>query len=648
MPAHRPSLRLETLGDRCLPTLFGIPWADPNHLTLSFVPDGTATPYGPSSAFATLGQSVPTASWQRDVLRAFQTWAVNANIDVGLVADGGQPLGTVGAVQWDSRFGDVRVAAAPLSSSLLASGAPFSWSGTTLSGDVVFNSEMGFGTGIDPSRYDVFSLALHEAGHVLGLDHSTAAGSAMNEMYRYLNNLSASDVAALRGMYGARVADAFDAVATGGNDTLVRASVLPRDSGLITRLIATGDITTLADVDYYKFTVPLLGGITGVSVRLQAAGLSLLAPSIKVYNSAGQVVASAASADPLSNNLTLRFIPSLFGGTYYVKVDGATADVFSIGGYRLAVDMLTPTSLLSPLAPLLSPILDGHTDDTLGLARVLNPTPKPEPDSRFDFTFLGVIEDASDTDRFKIHAPATPGSGSVNMNVMVWALESNGLDPRIQVYDVTLGRPVAFQVLANDAGVMTIQIPKVQVEDDYIVSVLARTPGGANDTGSYFLAADFNRFALTEFDGVATDTVGPGVTKSASLSINEAAMFELGLSAESFVGGAGGVAMTLYNAAGQCVLTLKADSDAPLVTAVRYLSEGTYTVRYTYRYTTGSNPASAIKYNLFLLQLSEGAGPYATNTGSSGGSSSPPPDSSGGYTYSGSSTSRPGGSPYYF
>ncbi|HKA08015.1 MAG TPA: hypothetical protein VKD71_12205, partial [Gemmataceae bacterium] len=111
MCAPRPRLEVELLTDRCLPTMFGIPWADPNHLTLSFAPDGTATPYGPNVLSATLGASAPTASWQREVLRAFQTWAVNANIDIGLVADGGQPLGTVGAVQWDSRFGDIRVAA---------------------------------------------------------------------------------------------------------------------------------------------------------------------------------------------------------------------------------------------------------------------------------------------------------------------------------------------------------------------------------------------------------------------------------------------------------------------------------------------------------------------------------------------------------
>ena len=142
MPAHRPRLGIDVLDDRCLPTMFGIPWADPSHLTISFVQDGIATPYGPSSLYSTLGEAAPTASWQRDVLRAFQTWAVNSNIDIGLVADGGQPLGAAGAVQLDSRFGDVRVAAAALSESMLGSGAPFSWSGTTLSGDMVFNARV--------------------------------------------------------------------------------------------------------------------------------------------------------------------------------------------------------------------------------------------------------------------------------------------------------------------------------------------------------------------------------------------------------------------------------------------------------------------------------------------------------------------------
>src|SRR6185312_16909960 len=102
------------------------------------------------------------------------------------------------------------------------------------------------------------------------------------------------------------------------------------------RLDAAGDLTTAADVDYYKFTVPLLGGLTGISVRLSADGQSLLTPSVTVYNSGGRVVASGKSTDPTNNDISLRFGSSLFGGSYYVKVDGATAD-FGTGGYQLTV-----------------------------------------------------------------------------------------------------------------------------------------------------------------------------------------------------------------------------------------------------------------------------------------------------------------------
>src|SRR5947209_311797 len=121
----RPRLSMIALEDRSLPTTFGIPWPDPGHMTLSFVPEQAATPYGPNQLTATLQQAPPSASWQREVLRAFQTWASYANINVGLVTDGGQPVGTVGAVQGDPRFGDVRIAADPLSSDLVASAAPF-------------------------------------------------------------------------------------------------------------------------------------------------------------------------------------------------------------------------------------------------------------------------------------------------------------------------------------------------------------------------------------------------------------------------------------------------------------------------------------------------------------------------------------------
>src|SRR5690349_20819214 len=104
-------LTLEPLEDRAVPATFGVPWDDPRHLTLSFAPDGTAIAGHTSTLFQTLNAQMPTAAWQRAVLQAFQTWAVHANINIGLVNDGGQPFGVAGATEHDPRFGDIRVGA---------------------------------------------------------------------------------------------------------------------------------------------------------------------------------------------------------------------------------------------------------------------------------------------------------------------------------------------------------------------------------------------------------------------------------------------------------------------------------------------------------------------------------------------------------
>src|SRR5438874_9733974 len=95
-------LAIEVLEDRSVPATFGVPWSDPGHLTLSFVPDGTAIAGHTSSLFQTLGAVAPSAAWEVQILRAFQTWAVNANVNIGLVADGGQALGVAGGSQHDS------------------------------------------------------------------------------------------------------------------------------------------------------------------------------------------------------------------------------------------------------------------------------------------------------------------------------------------------------------------------------------------------------------------------------------------------------------------------------------------------------------------------------------------------------------------
>src|SRR5947208_1846465 len=202
MPRSR-RLFLERLEDRCTPATSGITWPDGSHLTLSFVPDGTQVASYTSSLFRTLNTVAPTDVWQREIVRAFQSWAANANINVGMVTDGGQPLGTTGAVEGDGRFGDIRVAAVPMAAGTLITNTAFQWSGTTWSGDIVINTAYQFNIGGGWGKYDLYTAMLNEAGNVFGvLDSKTDPTSAVYYQYNGVKSgLNSGDVADIRAQY---------------------------------------------------------------------------------------------------------------------------------------------------------------------------------------------------------------------------------------------------------------------------------------------------------------------------------------------------------------------------------------------------------------------------------------------------------------
>ena len=78
-------LVVEQLEDRVAPAIFGTPWPDPEHLSLSFAPDSTLGGISASNLFQTLNAVAPTSSWELQILRAFQTWAANANINTAVL-----------------------------------------------------------------------------------------------------------------------------------------------------------------------------------------------------------------------------------------------------------------------------------------------------------------------------------------------------------------------------------------------------------------------------------------------------------------------------------------------------------------------------------------------------------------------------------
>ncbi len=229
MSCPRPLL-LETLEDRLTPATFGFPWLDGRHLTVSFVPDGTAA--GPSSSdhlfaappqsnlFASLDAVLPRAVWETEILRGLQDWAAQANLDVSVVPDSGDPLGTPGLIQGDPRFGDVRVAMVPLSDGSVATGVPLSFDAGTWSGDILLNANDAFTVGPSATAYDLSTIVLHEAGHGLGLEGNLDATSAMFEYYNGPRpGPSSADVAALQDLYGPRTPDSHET-----NDTAARST----------------------------------------------------------------------------------------------------------------------------------------------------------------------------------------------------------------------------------------------------------------------------------------------------------------------------------------------------------------------------------------------------------------------------------------
>src|SRR5262245_46267087 len=112
MMARNSFLHLTRLEDRTTPAVFGSLWSDARHRSLSVPPDGSSIDGAPSALF----QIMPGQPWvwQTEILRAVQTWAQFANVNVNVVEDGGQDEGVSGPAQGDSRFGDIRISSRPL------------------------------------------------------------------------------------------------------------------------------------------------------------------------------------------------------------------------------------------------------------------------------------------------------------------------------------------------------------------------------------------------------------------------------------------------------------------------------------------------------------------------------------------------------
>jgi Matrixin len=619
----RSRLSIEQLEDRLTPSAWGQPWPDPGHLTLSFAPDGTAAGGSPSNLFSLLNATAPTAAWETTVLRAFQTWAVNSNVNIGLVNDGGEALGSTGAVQGDPRFGDIRIAARPLAPTAISTGSPFSWSGTTWSGDVLLNNQDNFGIN-GQGQYDLYTIALHEAGHVFGIaDTTTNAQSVMYDVYTGpRTGLSSQDIADIQALYGVRTPASNISFATA-----TQLGQVPVEETV------QGDVNS-GNSDYYKFNLPVIPLLSSFTIQVKCSGLSLLVPSVSVYDAGFHLIGFGSASSPLSNDVTVNINPLASGSTFYLRVSGATNDVFGTGAFQATI---APSVLpILNVVPLVGPMLN----NTLSSALVLQRAFGNNTDQRFDYLHKSAMYLPGQQDYYQIQSPAAPAGSTFVMHALVWALDVNGLNPVIHVFDANQN-PLPVQILGNTAGLYSIQILGVASGSTFYIEVAAQNPQGSNSTGNYELGVKFSLAAPVVLSELASNVITSATeTDSASLTMNQNGLFHFALNASNgSTSSSAVVTMTIYNQAGTAILSLSATTGQPPVTGVVYLTTGTYQIRYSV--TSASGVFLPINYWLFGEILSDPIGPYqtssSTNSPTTGSASS---SGATGYNYSGSSSTN--------
>ncbi len=166
-------------------------------VSYSFMPTGPACDNG---ACSSLGDFMPTG-YAAEIERAFDAWAAVANLTFVEVADGGEDWNTSGT-SGDIRFGGEFFDG---SGGTLAHGFFPPVNGSTAAGDIHFDFDDNWEIGMDGSGdgfFDIFTVALHEIGHALGLGHVNGVLAVMNPFYAELGALQADDIAGMQFLYG--------------------------------------------------------------------------------------------------------------------------------------------------------------------------------------------------------------------------------------------------------------------------------------------------------------------------------------------------------------------------------------------------------------------------------------------------------------
>lgn len=145
-------------------------------------------------AFVNLTQQDPADSVESEIERAYAEWAKYVQVKFTPASDPTAPQ-TIAVLFASGAHGD----GYPFTNGVLAhTFYPYPLNPEPIAGDEHFNNDESWKIGAD---VDVFSVALHETGHALGLGHSDNPNDVMYPYYRMVSGLSPGDIAAIQQLY---------------------------------------------------------------------------------------------------------------------------------------------------------------------------------------------------------------------------------------------------------------------------------------------------------------------------------------------------------------------------------------------------------------------------------------------------------------